>query len=74
MYKQINYRSGGIKKKKRFLKYIDGLLVTSKKKIAKKWISAQKLGINKDKTLEVKWLKNHKAPGEDVVQTELLKN
>jgi len=37
MYKQINYRSGGIKKKERFLKYIDGLLVTSKKKIAKKW-------------------------------------
>lgn len=37
MYKQINYRAGRKKKKERFLKYNDGLLVTSKEERANKW-------------------------------------
>jgi len=90
MYKQINYLVGGNKKIERFLKnddrsqlwieYFDELLNCDEPEEVfsfglETWNKQDCTEPTLEKIkLQVKWLKNHKAPGEDDVQAELLQN
>ncbi|CAI6358388.1 unnamed protein product [Macrosiphum euphorbiae] len=98
MYKRVKDIKGDFKKKERFLKDDDGMLITAEKEIAEQWRKyfdkllnceepTEKFNFNIENintqectypTLEeikgqVHRLKNHKSPGEDCVQAELLK-
>lgn len=98
MYMRIKGIKGDFKKKERFLKDDDGMLITTEKEKAEKWRKyfnellnceepTEKFPFNIENintqecsypTLEeikaqVHRLKNHKSPGEDCIQAELLK-
>ncbi|KAF0762100.1 ribosome biogenesis protein TSR3 isoform X1, partial [Aphis craccivora] len=77
MYKRVNDLRGGYKKKERFLRDDDGSLITTSGELTKKW-EIQESQDCEEPTLEeiklqINMLKNNKSPGEDDIQSELLK-
>ncbi|VVC38704.1 Reverse transcriptase domain [Cinara cedri] len=69
LYQKINTTRGGYKKRERFLREDDGTLVTEQGKLLEKWTGYFEKLLN----AQIKRLKNHKSPGEDGIQAEILK-